>query len=404
MSLPQLRSASVAPARDPDSLAYSDSSLSTDAATSAPAVSRDVHLPALTATSLRPARQRRSIRTPSSLMDEPHGTPFPLLETLLQHHHTDTQANALPPSSATQQLVLPSLQEAIAEVGGEEQVEALLRRLGSLDAASSPTQLDEVGSAVLRCVEEVLQLPPGAVDVVGVDVDPAIMQVCIPLHTCAAPTGGSGGGSGDGGGGAAARPCLVLRLHRQRGVLALHVIDLRYQGPQQRTERRAFREPAVVKRRHAPHTRRSLSSTAVSRGPSGLLASFAVDVRTQATTKAPVGAAAHSSPRPSITHAQLSSELRRPTVAGSGTVASPPVSMAASFKPLLSTASSKDAASTVGRTQRAREGRKTHSVPPPRRHAAMADQVEFDPLHPEQTTPFNAQHRPLTFNAALAFS
>lgn len=388
MTLPQLRS-SAAAQREPVDFVSVPPQLPATSSTR-PSVCEVLHLPVLTATSLRPARPSRSSHAvPLPVSPKESERSHPLLNALL--------CNTAGPSASSTHLTsppVPSVHDAIDELGGADRFEALLQQLHDLPqhhphqqlgkerAASSPVVRD----AVQRCVEHALNLPPDAVQVSCAEEDPLMYHVQIPLRGPAEPKTS----------GAPPRPCLYLRMHRQRGVLALHVIDLRFQGPQRRARLRTTREVAVVKRKRT----RGLQSTRLPAPPSEPAAPLALPAG-ETPLRAQAGPSSSLSPNAGFDHTQFSSVICRPSEKSRDAAAL--VSVESAMPTRLSPQPVHGNAKAARRTKSTRQKQKPHAsnfLP----QRGVKDALEFDPLHPEETTPFNAQHRPLTFNAAIAFS
>jgi hypothetical protein len=364
----------------------------------------ELQLPALTATSLRPARPSRAshsvhLSAPSEGAENVSEQPHPLLQQVLTDFLVEaafaTSDTPLPPALDAAPS-LPSVDEAINEVGGANKMAMLLQEL---HAAPHQQQLPDEKSSSLDmpgvlqdCVQRTLSLPGDAVHVSCPSSDPSVFHVRIPLPTTS---------RAEKKGVPLLRPCLLVRVHQRRGVLSLHVVNIRYEGPDQRVAARP-----VPRRPHKSVKLKSLARVPQQEATSTRV--IAATAEASASTTPPGeknGLAQPPSSPPTLVgngldYAQLRTALGQPFSAEFSTKAQT-AQLSTSGTPQTSRLSRGTAGTfKVAKRPRDTRGRRT----PSRRSHARDAVVEFDPLHPEETTPFNAEHRPLTFNAAIVFS
>ncbi|KPA80601.1 hypothetical protein ABB37_04798 [Leptomonas pyrrhocoris] len=366
-----------------------------------------LHLPILTATSLRPAKRSSTSHSTQQTSHDDSGEQrqqqqHPLLHQLLSDATTfaTRQAPLAKDLEAGPPWLLPTLDDAVDEVGGADKMESLLRQLRSLSPQHAQQwQLEEAGSntafssqirdAVRQCVRHALNLSDDAVHVRAVQDDPSLLQVQIPLPVSAAIKKEKA---------VPGRPCLVLRMHRQRGVLSLHIIHLRFQAPDEgiapRATRRRLPQSPLLKRKGS-------QSAATAADDHALIPPLLEAAMPCNNACAEKPASSLRLPDSGLGGFQLGAALCRP----SGALDKPKAVLTDKLRVAPSRTPSASAARRTGVSRLAkgsRSSRKRHGSA--RRLQTESDAVEFDPLRPEETTPFNAQHRPLTFNAAIAFS
>ncbi|CAJ1031038.1 hypothetical protein Q4I32_005723 [Leishmania shawi] len=200
-------------------------------------------------------------------------------------------------------------------------------------------------------------------------------------------------------------PCLVLCVQCHRGVLALHIVNLRFEGAsgkshctlraatldregQQKkdssgeTQRRQRRTTVKPQRLQPSYRNERASTTAVGGVPSGLPPSPSNDEGVVEATG--VGELASVSSDLVETVPSLFPVARADATGHRASVASPKHSQ----RPWKGKSGLRQRSSTMKAAH--------HSIT---RSSATA--VSFDPFRPEETTPFNAQYRPITYNAAI---
>ncbi|KPI86283.1 hypothetical protein ABL78_4666 [Leptomonas seymouri] len=362
------------------------------------------HLPILTATSLRPARPSRATHSKlppakQTADGEASEEQHPLLSKLLSESPVVWAQRSVCPQPSEAQTPLPTLEDAVEEVGGADKVEALLQQLKDLPHRQEHEEemepFSNMQDAVQQCVLHVLNIPDGTVCVSHPEDDPSVLHVQVPLPEPTKPKKGKA---------VAARPFLVLRVHRQRGVLSLHVINLCYQGPDPRAGSRATRrrrESPVLKRENNKQ-QKSVQSSATAVKSHAMLPPLRKD-----TSVPTVPASGDTERLPSsvpdnaLDHSQLLAALSRPSEA----VGKPSATVASSLRTAPSRPPSSTAPAGTGSSRRAKNARRVSKLHnSTQRSHTRGGTAEFDPLRPEETTPFDAQHRPLTFNAAIVFS
>ncbi|KAK7200277.1 hypothetical protein NESM_000080100 [Novymonas esmeraldas] len=310
------------------------------------------------ASSLRPARVKAATGAEAAA--------HPLLDELLR--------TATPPEEvAAPRRVDVTVADAVTVLGGTDIVEVLLVRLHDAAHAADAADAAVFGDTVAASVQEVLGVPAlllctdealTAGELSGEDDDERAarrrdwVSVAIPLPTAAAAAAAATPARDDSSG---RRPCLLLRVQRSRGVLALRIVNIRFDGEVGRWHRGhrlvvadhqhpSQRGPGKLKQQQGQRRTAALP-TRVSKdaggGPSPLSPPRDASVAVAADTHAPVPAA-------SVGTAPATDTTRR----------------------------------------RERSSRR-------RQRAAAATAVPFDPLRPEQTTPFHSLNRPLTYNATI---
>ncbi|TPP52841.1 hypothetical protein CGC21_28580 [Leishmania donovani] len=310
-----------------------------------------------TASSLRPARVKSTtaaaattapttVATVASVSRSADAaTTHPLLRQLLRV--------SVPPASVelAQTPEEVTLAEAVEALGGSDAVEALLSQLNGVAHSADANDDGAFANAIETCVQQALGVSEVSIDVIeeletavtgeeggesGTRASPPV-SVTIPLtisdfHAATVtPLAARQRRSRVSNATAASAPrrnyssCLLLRVQRCRGVLALRIVKVRFEGTGGTSHRT---------RRGSEHQR-----------PESMASHHAVRLR--------------------------------------------PATLKAQRKP-------------KGKANLRRGSRRTAAV----HHAATksrTDAVVFDPCFPEDTTPFNAQHRPVTYNAAIAF-
>lgn len=357
----------------------------------------EVHLPMLAATSLRPAKPSR--RAPSA------PAPTRKVEVVLERedshpllHQLLSDSCAAAPLLLRRPFLLPTveapsslswLNDAIDEVGGANKVERLLHELQDFSQREKRVENDvtvpAVQVAVQRCVETTLELAQGAVRVSSAADDSSMLDVQIPLPVPTRPANGRKGVQ-------MVDPCLLLRLHRQRGVLSLHVINVCYDGPNGDVEPHATRRRRRLHEPTAPQRNTEKQRDGIHGG--GPAAQPALPEANPASALL-----SHSSSE--MNYAQLCAALgRQPQVSSKAHTMDVSSGLQATASCSPPTALERRNGSRSSRNTRKTRGRRdfTHTS------HTRTQAAEFDPLHPEETTPFNAEHRPLTFNAAIVFS
>ncbi|CBZ23821.1 hypothetical protein, unknown function [Leishmania mexicana MHOM/GT/2001/U1103] len=393
-----------------------------------------------TASSLRPARVKSitaaaaaaataptmvtAVASVSRLADA--ATTHPLLSQLLRA--------SVPAASVElpQQPEEVTVAEAVEALGGSDVVEELLSQLNGVAHSADANDDGAFANAIETCVQQTLGASEVSVDAIegheiavtgeeggesGTRASP-LVNVTIPLtvsdfHAAtftslaahqrrsrlSNPT-------------AASAPrrnyssCLVLRVQRCRGVLALRIVNVRYEGTsgtshstlrgvasdtEDQKKKRRVREKNQRQRCTAPRQHRQPASRKERGSTTG------VDVVASCAPPAPSDAE-------DIVAGTVVGEVESFSIGSADT------------RPWSSAVALVD-----GRSLRASAASPTHSQRTPKgagslrqgsrttaavHHAATksrADAVLFDPCCPETTTPFNAQHRPVTYNATIAF-
>ncbi|CBZ35944.1 hypothetical protein, unknown function [Leishmania donovani] len=391
-----------------------------------------------TASSLRPARVKSTtaaaattapttVATVASVSRSADAaTTHPLLRQLLRV--------SVPPASVelAQTPEEVTLAEAVEALGGSDAVEALLSQLNGVAHSADANDDGAFANAIETCVQQALGVSEVSIDVIeeletavtgeeggesGTRASPPV-SVTIPLtisdfHAATVtPLAARQRRSRVSNATAASAPrrnyssCLLLRVQRCRGVLALRIVKVRFEGTggtSHRTRRGvALGAEGQKKRRKVRETKQSQRRTAHRRRwqPASR--------KERASTTGVDGVASCGPPSPSDAEG---------VVGGTGVgEAEPFSSVSAETLPWSS-----PGALAGGTSRRASAASATHSQRKPKgkanlrrgsrrtaavHHAATksrTDAVVFDPCFPEDTTPFNAQHRPVTYNAAIAF-
>lgn len=388
-----------------------------------------------TASSLRPARVKSTTAAAaatapttvtaaaSASRSADAATAHPLLSQLLRVSVPAASVElAQPPEEVT-------LAEAVEALGGSDAVEALLSQLNGVAHSVDVNDDRAFANAIEACVRQTLGVSEVSIDVIegletavtgeeggesGTRASPPV-NVTIPLtisdfHAATfTPLAARQRRHRVSNSAAASAPrrtyssCLVLRVQRCRGVLALRTVNVRFSGTSDRIlcgvalgaeghkKKCKVREIKQRQRRSARRRRRRPASC-----------------KERASTTGVDGVTSCGPPSPSDAEG---------VVAGTGVGEVEPFSSGSAEKSPWSspitlaggTNGRASAASTThsqrkpkGKASLRRGSRKTAAV----RHIvteSRTNAVVFNPCCPEDTTPFNAQHRPVTYNAAIAF-
>ncbi|KAG5473583.1 hypothetical protein LSCM4_03653 [Leishmania orientalis] len=390
-----------------------------------------------TASSLRPARVRpfapAAAAAPPTLSpgsplspSADAATTHPLLSQLLR---VPTPAAS---SELSQSLGEVSVAEAVEALGRTDAVEALLAQLNDVAHWAGASDDAAFADAVERCVQQTLGVSAVSVGAAEANAVALIdaeggesharatsrVNVVLPIPTsdCNAaaptlfavrqrrsPTDSSTTASDTR---RSYRTCLLLRIQRRRGVLGLHVVNVRFEGGI-RKSRQSLRgaalgsegqqkKPGDVER--LPWQGRTVQYQGL-QPPSR---------RGRASTTE-IGSVA-SCFLPAFNNAEV-------VVAGAGdgdasTVSCRPAKAPSWSSPVLcpDVTCRRGSAAPAKHSQRhlkSKSGLRQGNITRVAAYGAFikrsASFVFFDPFRPEKTTPFNAQHRPVTYNAAIAF-
>ncbi|KAG5474153.1 hypothetical protein CUR178_04265 [Leishmania enriettii] len=391
-----------------------------------------------TASSLRPARVKpftpaAAAAVPSTLSP---GSPLSPQADAATTHPLLSQMLSVPAPAASSELAQSlgevSVEMVVEALGGTDAVETLLAQLNDVAHWASASDDAAFADAVDRCVQQILGVSAvsvGAAEanaVALIDVgggesharatSPLNVVLAIPTLDCDAAASTlfaerQGRSRTDVPTTASAtrrsyRTCLLLRVQRRRGVLGLHVVNVRFEGDirkshqslrgaalgsesrQKKTgdlERLPWQGCTLQNRSLQPPSRRGRASATETGGVASCFL-------------------------PAFNHAEV-------VVAGAGvgdasTVSCRPVKAASWSSPVLcpDVTCRRESAAPAKHSQRHLKSKSGLCQGNSRRAAAYdafikrsASSVFFDPFRPEKTTPFNAQHRPVTYNAAIAF-
>ncbi|KAG5473861.1 hypothetical protein LSCM1_04495 [Leishmania martiniquensis] len=395
-------------------------------------------LSVMTASSLRPAL----VRPPSSPTAGIHGTAstesprspsagaattHPLLRQLLR---VSAPAGSSEPAQSLREMAVA---EAVGALGGSDAVEALLAQLNDVASQAGASNDAAFVDAVERCVQQTLAVSAvsigageggvvgltdeegrgsdrqaGApVDVmvpfVALDVDAAAASALSAVHRCRSRVDRPATASASSG---SYPTCLLLRIQRRRGVVALHIVNVCFEsvtgesrqrrrgallgseGEQKRPAgvEKLLRQRRTVQSQYLPPShRKGRAPTIDAEGnTSCFLPSFSGAEGAEADT---VGGEASAISSASTNAVSRSSPFLRAGVTSRRSSVAPSKHRQGHLK--------SDAGLRHGNSARA-AARDTVI-------RSTASSALFDPLRPEETTPFNAEHRPITYNAAVAF-
>lgn len=392
-----------------------------------PPTRRSSTLPPLsvtTASSLRPARLRVATAhdtgassSAPSISDVAEAGVHPLLCQLLRDAAPLALAGALEDSSAAA-VASPSststVAEAVEALGGPDAVEALFVQLRDIACAVESGKGDVEGegagsaghggdavfaAAVTARVRAAFNVTAVSLDAAATQEgaeDAASVQIAIPLDGAGSAAARSQHRRGDASAtaptAARSRHYLVLNVARHRGVLALHIVDLRlpeepahrwYHAPPTASLSRRLGQSAKSAGGEAPSTTPPPSRQSRSRSQRGAATAAATGAAVATAPAALASMQVDISPRALLTAAELNTATDSPQ---------PAQSRRETGKRRRGHARRTSATETVSLEQQLGRGRGEGGAA-----------VPFDPFRPEATTPFNEKRRPVTYNAAIAF-
>ncbi|KAG5490347.1 hypothetical protein JKF63_00467 [Porcisia hertigi] len=391
----------------------------------------------MTASSLRPARVKSTTATAaaaesttvsaeSSLLPGTDATtPHPLLSELFSKPLPASYSALEQPSRAV------TVADAVGMLGGWDAVERLLAQLNDAACSADASDGDAFTNALETCVQSALGVSIRSMRVVdrvattvpeyegaGSDTtDTLTAKVTIPLvlpDFKAAATAPSSerqrGGEVVTSTATSAEihgysPCLVLLVQRFRGVLALHIINIRFDDTRANSYGIFPKSPTLCKedQQGEGNGGEQQSPKRHTERPQGLQ----LPCQNMQVSKAVAEAVSGSRPSPQGTRGITSStgvgKAASTSVASAEATSSSPDASVDATSRQATFASAKDGQKHSKQKPRGNERSKTIAAAHRRATTRNPGAIPFDPLRPEETTPFNSQFRPITYNIAIPF-